>query len=225
MAVPVPIKTPVANETYGGVVYHIEGELVPALHIELNDMPVYFEHHVLLWKDPSVQITVKALQGDFQRMFLGKPVFMMQTRGPGRIAFSRDGAGYVLPLHLKAGESFDVREHQFLAATENIDVTFARILAGSNSFFIDTFSCARGEGVLWLHGSGNIFQVDLKPGEEIDLEPGSWIYKQETVQMKTIIQTFRESPKSAMGLLAKAGQLSFNCFTGPGHLGLQSMSF
>ena len=33
MAVPVQLTTNVQNETFGGVTYHIEGELVPALHL------------------------------------------------------------------------------------------------------------------------------------------------------------------------------------------------
>ncbi len=34
MVVPVRLPTAAREETYGGVTYHIEGELVPVLHIE-----------------------------------------------------------------------------------------------------------------------------------------------------------------------------------------------
>jgi hypothetical protein len=34
MAVPVQLTTNVQNETFGGVTYHIEGELAPALHLD-----------------------------------------------------------------------------------------------------------------------------------------------------------------------------------------------
>ncbi|HTV54701.1 MAG TPA: hypothetical protein VMI06_07280 [Terriglobia bacterium] len=57
MPVPVLLPTAARDESYGGVRYHIQGELVPALSIELSGMPVYFEHHVLLWKDPQVQVS------------------------------------------------------------------------------------------------------------------------------------------------------------------------
>jgi len=53
MAVPTQLPTTAQNETFGGVTYHIEGELVPALHLELSNTGVYFEHHILLWKDPA----------------------------------------------------------------------------------------------------------------------------------------------------------------------------
>ena len=98
MAVPVLLPTVARDESFGGVTYHIEGELVPALHVELSAMPIYFEHHILLWKDPIVNISLKALQGAFKRILSGMQVFMTQAHGPGRIAFSRDGAGHVFAL-------------------------------------------------------------------------------------------------------------------------------
>lgn len=225
MAVPVQLTTSALNETFGGVTYHIEGELVPVLHLELNSVGVYFEHHILLWKDPQVQIELRPLKGAFKRMLAGLPFLLTGARGPGRIAFSRDGAGHVFALHLKPGMAVDVREHQFLAATNNIDYAFSRVkgvanmLLGGTGFFIDTFSCASQEGILWLHGYGNVFEVTLGPGEEIDIEPGGWIYKDRTVQMQTIFQ------RLTTGLFGGGGQIFWNRFTGPGKIALQSMYF
>jgi hypothetical protein len=93
MAVPIQLTTNVQNETFGGVTYHIEGELVPALHLELSHNGVYFEHHILLWKDPAVQIALHPMKGAFKRMLAGMPFMLTGANGPGRIAFSRDGAG------------------------------------------------------------------------------------------------------------------------------------
>jgi len=73
MAVPVQLTTSVHDETFAGVTYHIEGELVPVLQVEVSQVPVYFEHHVLLWKDPALQITIKPLTGAFKRMMSGMP--------------------------------------------------------------------------------------------------------------------------------------------------------
>src|SRR5262249_45632653 len=150
----------------------------PVLQIELSDVenrgvPVYFEHHILLWKDPAVAVGIKPLQGAFKRMVSGMPIFMTQAIGPGRIAFSRDGPGISSPIHLQRGQSLDVREHQFLAATDPVAYTFTRvkgvanILFGGSGFFIDTFSCPQQEGILWLYGYGNAFEMTLQPGEQI----------------------------------------------------------
>src|ERR1019366_7439955 len=223
MAVPIQLTTNVQNETFGGVTYHIEGELVPALHIELSNTGVYFEHHILLWKDPAVQIALHPMKGAFKRMLAGMPFLLTGASGPGRIAFSRDGAGHVFGLHLSPGMSVDVREHQWLAATDNVEYAFTRVrgaanmLLGGTGFFIDTFSSPARDGILWLHGYGNVFEVTLAAGEQIDIEPGGWIHKDPSVQMDTIVQRLTTS------LLGGAGQLTWNRFTGPGRVGLQSM--
>jgi uncharacterized protein (AIM24 family) len=225
MAVPIQLPTAASNETFGGVTYHIEGELVPALQVELGATGVFFEHHILLWKDPAVDVVIHPLKGAFKRMLAGMPFLVTGANGPGRIAFSRDGAGHVFAVHLKPGVSVDVREHQWLAATNNVDYTFSRvkgaanILLGGTGFFIDTFSCPAQEGILWLHGYGNVFEVTLAPGEAIDIEPGGWVYKDRTVQMQTILQ------KLSTGFFGSAGQICWNRFTGPGKIALQSMYF
>ncbi len=222
-AVPQLVPTVAREETFGGVTYHIEGELVPALHLELDTVPVYFEHHILLWKDPKVLIDLKSMSGGFKRLMAGMPIFMTEAHGPGRIAFSRDGVGHVFALHLGAGQAVDVREHQFLAATGTVDYTFTRvkglanILFGGSGFFIDTFSCPHEEGVLWLHGYGNVFEVTLGDGEQIDIEPGGWIYKDPGARLRTVTQ------RLSTGFFAGSGQLTWNRFTGPGRVGLQSM--
>lgn len=222
---PIPVLKPTAarDETYGGVTYHIEGELVPVLHVELSNTPVYFEHHILLWKEPNVKIGIKSLQGGFKRVLAGMPVLMTEASGPGQMGFSRDGAGHIMGIHLKHGEGIEMREHQFLAATGTVDYTYTRvkgisnILMGGSGFFIDHFNAQHGEGIVWMHGYGNMFEVMLGAGESIDIEPGGWVYKDRTVQMETQFQKF------STGFLASAGQLVWNRFTGPGRVGIQSM--
>ncbi|MGZ3330500.1 MAG: hypothetical protein ACXU9O_00570 [Gemmatimonadaceae bacterium] len=67
MAVPQIHPTTIRNETFGGVTYTLEGDVVPVLHIEISTVPVYLEHHVLLWKHPRVDIGVKAMAGAILR--------------------------------------------------------------------------------------------------------------------------------------------------------------
>jgi uncharacterized protein (AIM24 family) len=217
------LATSSTDNTYAGVIYHLDGELVPALTVELPaGQSVYFEHHILLWKHPSLQITVRPMKGALKRMIAGMQVFITEANGPGQIAFSRDGVGHIAAIHMVAGGEIHVREHQFLAATGNIDYTFERVkgvanmLFGGTGFFIDKFHLAQGDGVLWLHGYGNIFEKVLGAGEAIDVEPGGWLYKDPTVRMETVMQ------RLATGLLAGTN-IVMNRFTGPGRIALQSM--
>jgi uncharacterized protein (AIM24 family) len=83
-------------------------------------------------------------------------------------------------------------------------------------FFVDRFNASQGDAVLWPHGHGNAFEVNLAAGEVIDVEPGSWIYRQDSVGNRQ--QVFGLTN----GLLGGSGNLVFNRFTGPGRLGLQS---
>ncbi len=216
-------KTSVSDETFAGVTYHIDGELVPSLTVELSGkQSIYFEHHILLWKHPEVVISVRAMKGMLKRMVAGIQVFVTQASGHGQIAFSRDGAGHVFGIHLEQGQGMHVREHQFLAATGNVEYSFERVkgvanmLMGGTGFFIDKFNAANGEGILWLHGFGNVFERALEAGEQIDVEPGAWLYKDPSVRMDTNVQ------RISTGLLAGVNLIT-NRFTGPGRLGLQSM--
>jgi len=46
-----------------GIKYRIDGELVPVLHTWLDGtVPVFFEHHVVLWKDPALNIGIRAMK-------------------------------------------------------------------------------------------------------------------------------------------------------------------
>ncbi len=223
MPIPVLKPTVARGEAFGGVTYHVEGELVPVLHLELNSVPVYFEHYILLWKDLNIEIGIKPLKGALKRVLSGMPVFLTEASGPGQIGFSRDGAGHIFALHLNHGDGIDMREHQFLAATGTVDYTFTRVkgvsnmLLGGTGFFIDHFSAHSGDGIVWVHGYGNVFEVTLGAGEQIDIEPGGWVYKDPSVQMETQFQ------KLTTGLFASASSLVWNRFTGPGRVGLQSM--
>jgi uncharacterized protein (AIM24 family) len=223
MSRPKLLATTAQDETFAGVTYHLDGELVPTLTVELTPgRSVYFEHHILLWKDPGVTIDLQPLKGAMKRMMAGIQVFVTQATGQGQIAFSRDGVGHVFGIHLQPGQELHVREHQFLAATSNVEYSFERVkgvanlLFGGTGFFIDKFRCTQGEGILWLHGYGNVFEKALDPGEQIDVEPGGWLCKEPGVRMETKFQ------RLSTGMFA-ALNLALNRFTGPGRISIQSM--
>ena len=223
MTQPVLLTTKTQAESFAGIPYHLDGELVPALTVELSgSASVYFEHHILLWKNPSVAIGIKAMKGAMKRMMAGIQIFVTEAKGNGQIAFSRDGPGHIVAIHLSRGQELHVREHQFLAASGTVDYSFERvkgvanILFGGSGFFIDKFRTPDQDGILWLHGYGNVFEKVLDAGEQIDIEPGGWLYKDPGVKMETNMQ------RLSTGVLA-GFNLVMNRFTGPGRVGLQSM--
>ena len=76
------MPTAAQAETFGGVTYQIEGELVPVLTVDVSKMPVYFEHHILLWKHPTVRIGLKPMKGALKRMMAGMQVFVTERAVP-----------------------------------------------------------------------------------------------------------------------------------------------
>ncbi len=166
---PTILPTSITEGTAPGVRYRLEGELVPVLHMALDGrIPVYFEHHVLLWKYPQMEIGLHPLRkGLKRRVFGGMPLLLIEAQSPGEIAFSRDAPGHIAALHLAAGDGIVVREHQFLAATGNVQYDYSRIKGFANmlyggGFFVDQFYAADHEGVVWVHGYGNVFEKKLE---------------------------------------------------------------
>ena len=121
MAQPSLLPSGAQSENFAGFSYHLDGGLVPALTVQLSPgAGIYFEHHILLWKSTSVAVGIKKLRGVFSRFMSGMPIFMTEASGSGAISFNRDGVGQVFPIHLARGQELDVREHQFMAATNSV---------------------------------------------------------------------------------------------------------
>jgi len=201
----------------------VEGEIVPAAEINLGrGDSVFFEHHVLLWKDDHTPMSVMPLQGGIKRALAGMPFIISVAHGPGRIAFSRDATGELVVLPLHPGMELDVREHAFLLASHHIDYSYIRIkglrniLFGGQGMFMDRFVTSDQPGLLLLHGYGNVFERVLRPGESIMVEPGAFLYKDSSVTMNI------ESQQLTTGFFGGTG-MNLARMTGPGRIGIQSM--
>ena len=199
----------------------VEGELVPVAEINLaGGDSVFFEHHVLLWKDEGTGLAAMNTGGGLKRMLGGMPHIISIAQGPGRVAFSRDAAGEVVVLPLHPGMELDVREHAFLVASHSISYSFERIKGMTNvlhgeGMYLDRFVTSGEPGILLLHGYGNVFERTLGAGEKILVEPGGFLYKDSSVQMNTVQQNVRT------GLMRHGLYLAE--MTGPGRVGIQSM--
>src|SRR5229473_3348428 len=208
---------------FSGSTCQVEGELVPVAEINLHPQDgVYFEHHVLLWKDESVPLSSLNTGGGMKRSIGGMPHIVTVAHGPGRIAFSRDATGELVVLPLHPGMELDVREHAFLVASHHISYSYLRIkglrniLFGGQGMFMDRFVTSNQPGLLLLHGYGNVFERVLRPGESIMLEPGAFLYKDSSVTMNI------ESQQLTTGFFGGTG-MNLARMTGPGRLGIQSM--
>lgn len=208
---------------FGASTCQVEGEIVPVAEINLAPGDaIFFEHHLMLWKDETVPLSVMQLPGGLKRAFAGMPFIISVANGPGRIAFSRDATGELVVLPLHPGMELDVREHAFLLASHQINYTFIRvkgltnILFGGQGMYMDRFVTGGAQGLLILHGYGNVLERILRAGESIMVEPGAFLYKDSTVTMQVEFQ------KLGSGLFGSRN-MSLARMTGPGRIGIQSM--
>lgn len=208
---------------FNGSTCQVEGDVVPVAEINLGQGDaVFFEHHVMLWKDERVPLSLLPLSGGIARAFSGMPFLISVAQGPGRIAFSRDATGELVVLPLHPGMELDAREHAFLLCSHQIQYSFVRIkglaniIFGGQGMYMDRFVTANTPGLLILHGYGNVFERRLAQGESIMVEPGAFLYKDSTVSMDVEFQ------RLGTGLFGGT-TMSMARLTGPGRVGIQSM--
>jgi uncharacterized protein (AIM24 family) len=75
---------------------------------------------------------------------------------------------------------------------------------------------SQAPGLLVLHGYGNVFERLLAPGESIQVEPGSMLYKDASVSLEA------EKIKLSSGFFG-GNSMYLARLTGPGRVGIQSM--
>jgi len=223
---PQTVKTHEGSGDDGALHWQISGELTPTLTVDVSRVGVYFEHHTLLWKNPTARVSLRPMGGAWRRVFAGMPVFMGQIQGAGLVSFSRGHPGQLIAVHLQPGQSIAAREHCFLAAMSTVDYGFERArgaanwIVGDTGFFVDIFTGLGNRndpgGAVWLHARGNVFEKVLAAGEEIDLAPGAWLCRDRSVKMQTRLDSL------SSGFLGRGGNLIVNRFTGPGRLLFQS---
>jgi uncharacterized protein (AIM24 family) len=160
-------------------------------------------------------------------------LIMTQAQGPGHIAFSKDEPGELIPLPLQPGQSIDVKEHLFLAATGNVaydwfqtNVWF-QTQSGDDKethypvgMFMDRFSSPQTPGLLLLHAGGNIFVRELAPNQTILVKPSALIFKDPSVQMHLHF----EHPNIGFSMWGSwSNRYLWLRLSGPGRVAIQSV--
>jgi uncharacterized protein (AIM24 family) len=229
-----PAIPDMARLQFGHSRCQIEGAYVPVADFDLApDDQVYFNYHVLLWKEPRTQTVRMPIRGWWRRLLAGLPLVMLQARGPGRIAFSRDAPGELIAVPLEAGKSIDVREGAFLVASGEIHYDYFRSGAWYDAGegrqypvgrFMDRFTAVGRHGLLLLHGSGNVFVRDLEAGQFLLVKPTTLVYKSPGVSMSIYIEhpTGFDAPRR-FGLGTDWGRrYVWLRLRGPGRVAIQS---
>jgi uncharacterized protein (AIM24 family) len=208
---------------FGNSTCEVEGEIVPSVQITLGGGDwIYFEATTLLWKEGSADWKddgSKRSGGDGSLRNRRNP--LMTVDGPATLALARESAGELVVLPVDDDTEIDVRQDAFIAASHSLRYTWKRLkgvgsILHGGSMSIEQFTAKGEDGLLMLHGSGNVFQRNLGPGETICVEPGGFLYKDSSVKA----DKFEVSGFKAHKL---GGSVNLMKLTGPGRVGIQSM--
>jgi uncharacterized protein (TIGR00266 family) len=168
----------------------------------------------------------KLLQGG-KRLLSGDSFFvtMFMNSGSARadVAFSMPYPGKILPVELKEwGGTIIAQKDAFLCGARGINVTIAftkRIGAGffgGEGFILQRIE---GDGLAFLHASGTLHYIDLKPGERLRVDTGCLVAMQPSVDYD-----IQMVPGIKTALFGGEG-LFFTQLTGPGRVILQTLPF
>ena len=200
----------------------VEGEIVPVVEINLapNEW-VYFEHHCMLWKGgqraahrdepagPQAVVLPHAAHRDDRQRPRPDRVQPRRDRRDCRPASSTGHGDGRSRARFPPGERSGRYSYERIKGLANI-------LHGGNGMWLDRFVSQQGLGLLVLHGYGNVFERTLAPGESIQVEPGSMLYKDASVTLQA------EAIKLSSGIFGGTSMYLAR-LTGPGRVGIQSM--
>jgi uncharacterized protein (TIGR00266 family) len=139
------------------------------------------------------------------------------------VAFSAPFPGKILAADLKEwGGTIIAQKDSFLCAARGVDVTVAfsrRIGAGffgGEGFILQRLS---GDGLAFLHASGTLHEIELRPGESLRVDTGCIVAMQPTVDYDIqMVPGFKTALFGGEGLF-------FAKLTGPGKVVLQTLPF
>ena len=203
----------------------VQGDYIPIALAQLAPgEEIYCESGLDVYMDPTIRPQVRALtqggvSGVVRRMMGGIPFHMLTFTGPGWVAFSRFRPGEVRVLELSPNETVDVAEHSLLLATGSVryDVQY---VGGTGrvgrmmGFFLDRLT---GPGTIAVHGHGNILAFTLQPGETMQIDHGSLLLKDASVQVQSFNQPL------GGGLAGHAMSFEALHVQGPGRVLLQTL--
>ncbi len=205
--------------------YEIVGNEVQYLKVGLNQgESMFVEPGHLIYKTQGAKLDTQSggLRGAFSHMLAGSAIFLLKVEGPGEFGSAGFLPGKVQRIDLN-GNSVLAEFNAFLCmdSTINYSTKFAGMwqgVFGGEGFFLEKFT---GTGALMLHGHGHVIEMDLKPGEEIQVELSHVLAFDDSVQYNVS----RIGGLKTMVLAGMEGEgLFFANMVGPGRVWLHTIS-
>lgn len=216
-----------AGASASGIRYEIIGSTLQAVVLTLQPgQVVYSEAGAMSWMDYNVNMeatTGGGLGKMLGRLFTGESLFVVDyaaAGAPGRVAFSNDFPGKVLPIQLAPGQSIVVQKDSFMCAEKAVQMEVhwqKRIgagLFGGEGFLLQRLT---GPGLFFAELDGEIVEYTLEAGQALKVDPGHVAMFEPTVEFDI------EMVRGIKTILFGGEGLFVARLRGPGRIWLQTM--
>jgi len=215
------------NLPQGNVPYKISGTTLQVLTLELQPgQVIYSESGGMSWMSGNVEMkthTGGGLGKLIKRAFSGESLFITDffvNSGTGTVAFASEFPGKIIPFGLAAGQSLILQKDAFMCAEKSVDldIHFRRRL-GAGFFGGEGFimQMATGPGLVFAELDGEVVEVELGPGQVLQVDTGHVAIIEPTVDFDiSMVKGFRNILLGGEGLFLAR-------LTGPGKVWLQTM--
>ncbi|MGC8620563.1 MAG: TIGR00266 family protein [Caldisphaera sp.] len=157
------------------VKYDIIGSEMQYLLVSLEmGEEVFVDGGHIIYKDKTVSLNAKmqgGLFGALKREITGTSFFLLEAKGPGKIALSSPLAGKVIKVDLN-GNGILAEHDSFLSCDNSVryDAKLGSLTAGifgGEGIFLAKLE---GNGSVFLHSVGQVNQIHLNRGDELNIE-------------------------------------------------------
>lgn len=212
--------------------YTIQGDNLQVARIRLKPgQEVYAEAGKMVYKFPSIQWETRMtgdtlgakLWGALKRKLMGESLFLTYFRAlsPGEVGFAGNYPGRIQVFDLGPGQSILAQRDSFICAQSTTQLNIALVkklgagLFGGEGFILERLT---GPGAVFIHAGGDFVEFNLKPGESVQIDTGSIVAFDESVQYDIqLVGGIKTAIFGGEGLFLAT-------LTGPGRVIIQSMT-
>ncbi|MBL8213459.1 MAG: TIGR00266 family protein [Bryobacterales bacterium] len=212
--------------------YSIHGDNLQVARIKLQPgQELFAEAGKMLYKTANISWETRMsgesigqkIWGAIKRTVMGESLFLTYFRAssPGEIGFAGNYPGRIQAIELGAGRSWLVQRDGFLVAQSGVQLNIALVkkigagIFGGEGFVLEKLT---GPGTVFIHAGGDQIEMNLQPGETIQVDTGCVVGFEESVNYD--IQ-FVGGIKTA--IFGGEG-IFLTTLTGPGKIIIQSMT-
>jgi uncharacterized protein (TIGR00266 family) len=176
--------------------YNIQGDNLQIARVRLQPgQEVYAEAGRMIYKTPSVLWETRMsghsigekIWGAVKRKLMGESLFWTYFRAsaPGEVGFAGSYPGRIQAFDLAPGQSILVQRDSFLFAQASVQIDIALVkklgvgFFGGEGFILQRLT---GPGSVFIHAGGDFVDFDLAAGEVLQVETGSVVAFDESVQ-------------------------------------------